>query len=320
MKRAFAVVVEKMMWMPAVALLWTAWALAPWSTLELRRHGLRAEGVVVDIQAENYRDEILFSPVVEYTTDRDQTLRFKVRHLSNPPLYRRGDRVGVLYTHQTQESPHVDRYWEWSDVGGIACLAAAGTVLILPTVLLWTRRLFRLARDVVREIGHAARGQKAPEAGSAQVEDDMPAARMLFIGVGFFLLMPAKFLLAGAAMSAGSPSNAPGPSEGRVAELIPDRIEGRIYYRPVFEYIAADGQIGYRQHNAASEIPEYRIGDRVPVANAASASATPSSDLDDELAFQSRAAWIMGALGGLLLLPFLIGLYWPLLVVGKKKR
>jgi|SRR5215471_14764761 len=83
----------------------------------LESHGLRAAGQVVRLQEENSSDSSSYYPIVRYRTDKNVTIEFKDAIGSDPPSYRTGDRVTVLYLSERPSSEAmIDRgmVWNWA--------------------------------------------------------------------------------------------------------------------------------------------------------------------------------------------------------------
>ena len=97
--------------------------------VRLQSAGVRAEGQVVSLKAESSQGgSYSYYPIVRYRTSSNLTFEFKDNIGSNPPRYRAGDKVTVLYL---ADSPRtqvmIDRgpFWNWSlpAVLGAAALA-----------------------------------------------------------------------------------------------------------------------------------------------------------------------------------------------------
>ena len=95
--------------------------------------GLRAEGQVVGLKAEysssSHGGSYNYFPIVRYRSNSNLTLEFKDSIGSNPPSYRVGDKVTVLYLPDTPRSqPMIDRgpFWNWM----IPIALGAGSALL----------------------------------------------------------------------------------------------------------------------------------------------------------------------------------------------
>jgi Protein of unknown function (DUF3592) len=85
----------------------------------------RAQGVVVEMVSNHSSDSITWSPVVEFEAG-GRKQRFKDSMGSNPPSYRTGERVGVLYDPANPRDARIDR-GRWNTaipllVGGFGAL------------------------------------------------------------------------------------------------------------------------------------------------------------------------------------------------------
>jgi len=96
----------------------------------LESSGLRAQGDVVRLKAESSSDsngKYTYHAIIRFRTDKDVTVEFKDRVGSNPPGYRPGDRVTVLYNADDPRGDAiVDRgpFWNWA-IPGLLLVAAA---------------------------------------------------------------------------------------------------------------------------------------------------------------------------------------------------
>lgn len=96
----------------------------------LEASGLRAQGEVVRLKGEwssGSNRSYTYHPIVRFRTDKNVTVEFKDSVGSNPPSYRPGDRVTVLYNADDPRGDAiVDRglFWNWA-VPGLLLLAAA---------------------------------------------------------------------------------------------------------------------------------------------------------------------------------------------------
>ena len=85
-------------------------------TWRLETAGVRAPGEVVRLNAEESSDSTSYYPVVRYRTQANETVEFKDSIGSNPPSYRSGDKVTVLYlAANPQRQAIIDRgFWNWA--------------------------------------------------------------------------------------------------------------------------------------------------------------------------------------------------------------
>jgi len=93
----------------------------------LQAAGLRAEGRVVRMTRESGSSghDYTYYPVVEFRTRDNMKVQFKDRVGTNPPSYRAGDKVAVLYlAESSQNDSIIDRgaVWNWT-IPGILLLA-----------------------------------------------------------------------------------------------------------------------------------------------------------------------------------------------------
>lgn len=114
-------------------------ALGAYQSLKLAHleaAGLRAEGRVVRLHRESSSgssSDYSYYPVVEFRTRDNKRIQFKDSVGTNPPSYRPGDKVTVLYLAETPQNDAIidrGRVWNWA-IPGILFLAALVAVFIL---------------------------------------------------------------------------------------------------------------------------------------------------------------------------------------------
>jgi len=84
------------------------------SLMRLESSGIRTAGLVTGFRTSHDHDGVTYHPVVAYTDGAGHAVEFTDSVGSNPPLYRRGDAVTVLYRPEKSGSAIVDRGpWNW---------------------------------------------------------------------------------------------------------------------------------------------------------------------------------------------------------------
>lgn len=107
----------------------------------LETTGLRAQGEVVRLQQEysfnDHGDRYVYYPIVAYRVDTNLTVEFKDSVGSNPPIYRRGDKVTVLYlSDNPQHEAIIDRgFWGNWLISAILFVASAFLIMLLIVML-----------------------------------------------------------------------------------------------------------------------------------------------------------------------------------------
>jgi Protein of unknown function (DUF3592) len=93
--------------------------------------GVQVTGTVVSLYERSDSDGSIYYPVVRFQESNGAEVRFKDRVGSNPPSYRVGDAVTVLYVRgEAASSAMVDRgRWNWLPTGLIALLGGVLTVV-----------------------------------------------------------------------------------------------------------------------------------------------------------------------------------------------
>ena len=106
----------------------------------LEATGLRAQGEVVRLKAESSSSNNGYSyyPIVRFSTANNARVEFKDSIGSNPPSYRAGDKVTVLYlADNPSQEAIIDRglFWNWA----IPAFLVVGAVLLLCLLLFMLR-------------------------------------------------------------------------------------------------------------------------------------------------------------------------------------
>jgi uncharacterized protein DUF3592 len=120
-------------------------ALGVWQSMRLAHletAGIRAPGQVVRLHGEwssgsSGSSHYTYYPIVRFRTAENETIEFKDSIGSNPPSYRAGDKVTVLYlTDAPSRNAMIDRglFWNWSIPVGIF-IAAIVVLAILAGIL-----------------------------------------------------------------------------------------------------------------------------------------------------------------------------------------
>lgn len=96
---------------------------------------VRAEGVVVDLARSRSSDSgsssssATYAPVIRFVARDGREVEFVSSHSSNPPRYRRGDRVGLLYAPDAPERARLEGFFSvWF---GALIAGLLGTVFLL---------------------------------------------------------------------------------------------------------------------------------------------------------------------------------------------
>lgn len=86
-----------------------------YSIWDLEENGLSASGKVIGLEANDSDDGVTYAPIVRYETQEGRTVKFTSNYSSNPPSYKKGDEVDVLYNPQDpEEDVMIDAgWWNW---------------------------------------------------------------------------------------------------------------------------------------------------------------------------------------------------------------
>ena len=125
-------------------------SIAAWLMFESRQAFLAAaqpaEGTVVELDlvrsSSGSGSSYSYYPIVRFRTAGGEEIRFGSKVGSNPPSYRRGERIGVLYDPQTPELAEIDGFFSlW---GGVLILGLIGLVFGTVGIGHWLWHLARL--------------------------------------------------------------------------------------------------------------------------------------------------------------------------------
>lgn len=100
-----------------------------------RRHWKRAEGEVVDMKADTSGG---YSPVVEFETSPGQKQSFDGNVVTDPPRYRVGEHVAVLFDPSEPSTAMIDRALEHYFVPGL--FSGMGLLFALAGLFIWLWR------------------------------------------------------------------------------------------------------------------------------------------------------------------------------------
>jgi Protein of unknown function (DUF3592) len=102
------------------------------SKMDFRATAMKAQGTVVDFErtttTEKGKTKTMYTPVVEFTPEGGQPIRFNGDVSSSSPSYDRGDKVPVMFSAQTPEKAYIDSFSSnWMGpliLGGIGLVVA----------------------------------------------------------------------------------------------------------------------------------------------------------------------------------------------------
>jgi len=127
-------------------------SIAAWLMFESRQAFLAtaqpAEGTVVELDlvrsssGSGSGSSYSYYPIVRFRTAGGEEIQFRGRVGSNPPSYRRGERIGVLYDPQTPELAEIDGFFSlW---GGVLILGLIGLVFAAVGIGHWVWHVAKL--------------------------------------------------------------------------------------------------------------------------------------------------------------------------------
>lgn len=99
------------------------------STSTFLHDAVRARGTVVDLLRSRSGDSTVYRPVLTFTTERGETIRFVSSSGSRPPGYSKGEEVAIWYRPAEPQNASVDGFFSlW---GGALILGGLGSVFLL---------------------------------------------------------------------------------------------------------------------------------------------------------------------------------------------
>ncbi len=106
------------------------------STYLLQSHGERAQGTVVFLELKTKLHGSTYYPVVQFATREGTAVQFRDGMGSNPPAYREGDPVNVVYFRNLpRQTATIDRgFWDWLAPGVLCVMGTA-----LAGIAFWAR-------------------------------------------------------------------------------------------------------------------------------------------------------------------------------------
>ncbi len=120
------------------AALLAAAVLSATNTRTFVAEAANASGSVTDLVRRHSDDSDTYAPVVSFVTQTGETVQFTSRTSSNPPAYRRGEQVRVLYRPLAPHDARIDGFlslWGSSVIfgalGGVFFAIGAGAVLFV---------------------------------------------------------------------------------------------------------------------------------------------------------------------------------------------
>jgi hypothetical protein len=81
---------------------------------KLEQEGLTTTGTVLELEASDSAEGgcCVYSPVIEFTTANDQTYTFEGDTASDPPAYKVGEEVSVIYDPNDPETAQINKWTE----------------------------------------------------------------------------------------------------------------------------------------------------------------------------------------------------------------
>lgn len=79
-------------------------------TKDLLSNGIKTKGLVVDLKTITGDDKDTYLPVISYVNKAKDTIIFKSQVSSNPPAYKMGDTVEIVYS-KNSKSQKIISFW-----------------------------------------------------------------------------------------------------------------------------------------------------------------------------------------------------------------
>lgn len=85
-----------------------------WRGVRLTTQGESTTGQVIELEESSDGDGgcCVYSPIIEFTTPEGRTVRFEGSNASDPPAYRLGQEVAVLYNPQDPDDSAINSFYE----------------------------------------------------------------------------------------------------------------------------------------------------------------------------------------------------------------
>ena len=117
-------------------------------TLNLLNKGVRTDAKVVNLIYKSRKGKSVYTPIFEYKNKEGNIVRFKYNVSTDPPAFKKGQEVGLVYSQETDEVK-IESFWglfRWSTIPlilasplltlGVSYISVSYTHLTLPTILL----------------------------------------------------------------------------------------------------------------------------------------------------------------------------------------
>lgn len=106
--------------------------------------GIAAEATVINIVSHKSSDSVTYRPEVEFQTKTGETVQVVHSMGTNPPKYKKGDVVDIIYSPDNPYEIMMDSAFEktifpmiFIGAGGLCCLIAVGSVFVFVKRLLF---------------------------------------------------------------------------------------------------------------------------------------------------------------------------------------
>ncbi len=106
--------------------------------------GIAAEATVINIVSHRSSDSVTYRPEVEFETKTGETIQVVHSMGTNPPKYKKGDIIDILYAPDNPYEIMIDSAFEkvifpiiFIGIGGLFCLIALGSVFVVIKRLLF---------------------------------------------------------------------------------------------------------------------------------------------------------------------------------------
>jgi len=106
---------------------------------QFEKMAVSAPGVVIDLikkerRSDNNRRTLVYAPIVQFVDQNGNTQEYHSPHGSNPPDYKRGDKVMILYEPDNPEFAKMD---DWQRYIWVIILGIFGIAFSLSSALMW---------------------------------------------------------------------------------------------------------------------------------------------------------------------------------------
>jgi hypothetical protein len=115
------------------------------NSLELKQHGLKTEGTVIDLKKHSSGKKATYMPEIEFITDTGQTVACVYQISSSRPTYSVGQRVKIIYSKDNPENFIIDSKMAFVFPVILILSGAVFVLIVIAVVIKKLKFVFHLA-------------------------------------------------------------------------------------------------------------------------------------------------------------------------------